>query len=260
MNRTLTLPIAANLAIFCGSIIYADKAEAPDAKANGIAQAMMQAMGGQDAWMRAHFVRFDFRVTAGGKVVVDRSHLWDKQSGRYRLESKTKDGRPSVTLFNVADRQGTAYVDGKKLEGTAAAQALKDAYGTFINDMYWLAMPWKWLDAGVHLKYLGNKTRGGAAYDVVQLTFGKVGLTPGDRYEAYVSPRSHLMEHWEYTLQNGQKGSWDWEYTTTGGIKLASNHTSADGKSIHMGDVKVMNTADEALFTNPATALRQQNR
>ena len=78
MDRTLTLLVTANLAIFCGPIIYTAAAEAPDAKASGIAQAMMQAMGGQDAWMRAHFVRFDFRVTAGGKVVVDRSHLWDK--------------------------------------------------------------------------------------------------------------------------------------------------------------------------------------
>lgn len=240
----------------CALPMIAADAKAPDNKATEIAQAMMTAMGGQDNWNRAHFVRYDFKVTAGGKVVVDRAHLWDKMTGRYRIDSKTKDGKPSVALFNPATQQGTVYVDGKKLEGAAASAAMKGAYGTFINDMYWLSMPWKWMDAGVHLKYLGQKPHGKETYDVVELTFGKVGLTPGDRYEAYVSPKSHLMEHWEYKLQSGDKGSWDWEYATTGGVKLAKNHTSDDGKSINMGDVKVMDSADDALFTDPAKPLK----
>ena len=238
------------LAISCAGAIHA-----ADAKATEIAQTMMSAMGGLDNWNRAHFVRYDFKVVAGGKTVVDRSHLWDKMTGRYRIDGKTKDGKPTVALFNTATQQGTAYVDGKKLEGEAATKAIKDAYATFINDMYWLSMPWKWMDMGVHLKYMGQKPRDKEQYDVVELTFGKVGLTPGDRYEAYVSPKTHLMEHWEYTLQSGNKGSWDWEYTTTGGIKLAKNHTSADGKSINMGDVRVMDSVDDALFTDPSKPL-----
>src|SRR5258706_3162347 len=80
-----------------------------------IAQTMMQAMGGPDAWSRAHFVRYDFKVNIGGKVVADRAHLWDKQTGRYRIEDKTKEGKPRVILFNIATQQGAAYVDGKKL-------------------------------------------------------------------------------------------------------------------------------------------------
>jgi hypothetical protein len=91
--------------------------------------------------------------------------------------------------------------------------------------------------------------------DVVQLTFGKVGLTPGDSYEAFVSPKTKLMEHWEYKLQSGNTGSWDWEYVTTGGIKLAANHTKAGGDSIHMGKVQVMDKVDDAVFTDPARPL-----
>lgn len=228
---------------------------AADAKATEIAQSMMTAMGGVENWNRAHFVRYDFKVNVGDKTVVDRAHLWDKKTGRYRIESKTKDGKAAVMLFNAGTQQGAAYIDGKKLDGPAAAKAMKDAYGAFINDMYWLSMPWKWMDQGVHLKYMGQKTRAKNTYDVVELTFGKVGLTPGDRYDAYVSPQSHLMEHWEYRLQSGDKGSWDWEYTTVGGVKLARNHTS-EGKSISMGDVQVMDKADDALFTDPAKMLR----
>src|SRR5579872_3556510 len=152
-----------------------------DAKAEEIAHTMMNAMGGEKAWYGAHFLRFDFKVNAGGKMVEDRSHLWDKMTGRYRIDDKTKDGKARVALFNMSDRHGEAYVDGKKLEGAAGAKAVKDAYEGFINDMYWLAMPWKWLDQGVHLQYLGPKTRGSEAGDLVRLTFDHVGLTPGDR-------------------------------------------------------------------------------
>jgi hypothetical protein len=239
----------------CALAICLTPLKGSDAKAIEIAKDMMTAMGGVDNWNRAHFLRYDFKVNRGGKMVADRSHLWDKMTGRYRLDGKSKEGKSTVTLFNVANQQGAAYVDGKKLEGQAAAEAIKSAYGAFINDMYWLAMPWKWLDAGVQLKYMGKKAHRGQQMDVVQLTFGKVGLTPGDSYEAFVSPKTKLMEHWKYKLQSGNTGDWDWEYTTTGGIKLASKHTNAAGDSINMGRVAVLDKLDESVFTDPGRPL-----
>src|SRR5258708_9158119 len=94
---------------------------------------MMQAMGGEDAWQKAHFVRFDFRVIDGNKVQAERSHLWNKQTGQYRLEDKSKEGQRRVVLFNLATQQGTVYVDGKKVEGAAAIKGLKGDYGAFIT-------------------------------------------------------------------------------------------------------------------------------
>ncbi len=233
-------------------------ADQKDPKAVDLAHTMMQAMGGEDSWNKAHFVRFDFVVKAGPKTQMGRSHLWDKYTGRYRLESKTKDGKPEVVLFNTASKQGTVYIDGKPVEGAAAKKELDDAYGAWINDMYWLAEPWKWLEAGVNLKYLGEKKLGNGTFDEVELTFGQVGLTPGDRYHAFVSRDSHLMTHWEYVLQSHNKGSWDWEYTDTNGLKLSKDHISADKKAhISMGDVRVLDSADDAFFTDPAHQLSE---
>ena len=87
-----------------------------------VATAMHRAMGGMDAWNAAHFVRFDFKVSIGGESKADRSHLWDKQTGRYRLDQKNR-----VVLMNLANKQGTVYVDGKKLEGPDAAKAIEQA-------------------------------------------------------------------------------------------------------------------------------------
>src|ERR1700693_1417629 len=87
--------------------VPASAAETRDPKAVEIARSMMKAMGGEDAWSKAHFVRYDFRVTVDGKTVVDRAHLWDKTTGRYRIDSTLRDGKPTVTMFNVNDQKGT---------------------------------------------------------------------------------------------------------------------------------------------------------
>ncbi len=256
------MPSRTSLLVFGSAILFGAacvRAEESknDAKASEIAQTMMKAMGGQNAWNAARFVRYDFKVTAGGKTAVDRSHLWDKHTGRYRLEQKNKIGESEVVLFNTATKQGAVFINHKKIDGDEAAGALKDAYGAFINDMYWLAMPWKWMDSGVHLKYAGTQQRGGVAFDVVQLSFAQVGLTPGDQYKAFISPVSHLMTHWEYTLQGGNKGSWDWQYEDAGGgVKLAGNHISEDGKSIDMGTVRVLSAVANEYFTDPSRTLQ----
>lgn len=226
-----------------------------DPKALQIAKSVMQAMGGENAWNDVHFVRFDFIVSADGKTRVNRSHLWDKWEGRYRFENTTRDGKSQVVLLNVNDQQGDAYIDGVKIDGEAKAEAIRGAHSAFINDMYWLAMPWKWLDPGVTLRYLGPSDHGGKVCDVVELSFKNVGLTPGDRYRAYVSPETHLMTRWEYTLQGGNEGVWSWEYKTHNGVMLASNHTNAEGASINMGTVGVYAQVDDEFFTNPAHKL-----
>jgi hypothetical protein len=229
-----------------------------DPKAEAVARAMVKAMGGKDAWKAAHFVRFDFKVKAGVKMEEDNAHLWDRKDGRYRIERMpNKDGQREVVLFSIAqyerDKQGSAYLDGRKLEAEAARKSLEDGYASYINDMWWLAMPWKWFDPGVDLKYQGTKACGRDTCDVVELTFDHVGLTPGDKYHAFVSRKSHLMTHWDYILQSGEKGAWDWQYGDHHGVKLASNHPSADHKmSINMGDVRVLDAVEDAFFTDPA--------
>jgi hypothetical protein len=228
-----------------------------DPKAIEMAKSVAQAMGGENAWNNVHFVRYDFIVSIGGETRANRSHLWDKWSGRYRFETKTKDGKNQVVLFNANDQKGDVYVDGAKIAGDDAAAALKGAHSAYINDMYWLAMPWKWLDPGVNLKYGGPAEHDGKKCELVELTFSNVGLTPGDKYVAYVDPNSKLMTYWEYTLQSGNQGAWNWEYGTHKGVKLASNHTNTEGASINMGTVAVFDQVEDAFFTDPARGLSQ---
>ncbi|MBC7925737.1 MAG: hypothetical protein H7039_08775, partial [Bryobacteraceae bacterium] len=77
-----------NSLALCALVVSLLPVQGSDAKSVEIANAMTTAMGGMDNWNRAHFVRYDFKVSIGGKTMADRAHLWDKMTGRYRLEAR----------------------------------------------------------------------------------------------------------------------------------------------------------------------------
>jgi hypothetical protein len=76
---------------------------------------------------------------------------------------------------------------------------VKQAKSAWINDSYWLVMPFKLKDSGVTLKYIGgDKTEDGAAAEKVQLTFDSVGDTPQNMYYVWLSPETQLVSQWAY--------------------------------------------------------------
>ena len=241
------------VAIGCGGILGANER---DPQAVEVAKRTMTAMGGESAWNDTRFVRFEFNVASDGNVQRGRTHLWDKWTGRYRYESQTDDGKSQIVLFNVDEKKGRSYVDGALTTAKEEADKILDsAHGAFINDTYWLAMPWKWLDPGVSLEYAGEEEKRGETCDVVKLSFENVGRTPGDTYLGYVSKESGLMVHWSYKLQSDRTGAWDWDYVDAGGIKLAQNHTNDEGRKIHMGVVRVFDAVDDAYFNDRSKML-----
>ena len=202
-----------------------------DQRAVEVAERSMAAMGGKERFAAARLLRFDFAPVRDGKVTSSYHHWWDRQTGAYRLEGVSKEGVPYRVLFDdVNAKKGRAWLGDRELQGDELAQWLDRGYGRFINDSYWLLMPWKWLDPGVNLEYAGKKTVDGQEYDVVTLSFGNgVGLTSNDHYWAYVSTKTNLMERWEYVLQTeegapgaGPPTPWAWEdwKETQSGIKL----------------------------------------
>ena len=226
---------------------------APEPQPVEIAHGMLQAMGGEAAWKQAHYVRFDFTLKLRGMTRVAYAYLWDKRTGRVRLEDKSAQGKFAVVLFNTRDQKGVAYVNGKKQEGADALADLKGSYRAFRLDLDWLALPWNWLAPSVHLKYVGEKSLNGQAYDMVEVAVDQPAGAPATRYTAYVSRGSHLME---YCSVGADASLWDWKYTTAGGIQLASEHTNPDKKtSISMGNVKVLDKVDDAFFSDPARGL-----
>lgn len=227
----------------------------PDPKAVAVADRVMQALGGQDAWNATRYLRFDFAVDRGGKTLMRRAHTWDKWSGRYRVEGKDKDAKDLVVTMNVNTKEGQATLGGAPLSGAELKSALDTAYAWWVNDMYWLLMPYKMRDPGVVLTLVGRETKGGDSWDKVLLTFENVGLTPKDRYWVFVNAKTGLVDRWEFVLK-GEKTApvpFEWKgWKPYGKIQLADNRVSPkDGTRIYFPVLDVPASVPEGTFAKP---------
>ncbi|HEY4492295.1 MAG TPA: hypothetical protein VI958_09890, partial [Acidobacteriota bacterium] len=165
-------------------LFYFDRVwgEEQDPKAVALAEKMIAAMGGMDQWKAVKAVRFDFVVEPEGKPARRVKHLWDRRTNRDHVEWE-KDGKQTVAWVDLSQKTGSAWTDATKLEGAELKAALDTAHARWVNDTYWMIMPWKTLDAGVQLKHEGARD----GHQILHLRFGKVGLTPGDQYWAFVN-------------------------------------------------------------------------
>jgi len=224
-----------------------------DPQARAVAERVLDALGGAAAWDHVRLLRFDF----AGR----RTHYWDKQHGLHRVEGTDRDGQHYLVIENLSTRQGRAWLDGQEVRGEKAAELLELAYGAWVNDTYWLLMPYKLLDPGVHLRYDGSVELDAQTYDVLQLTFAGVGLTPGDRYWAYVDRETGLMDRWAYRLQSQPEDAdptawlwqgWSWYGEGDHRVRLAPTRTQVDGERVlNLAPIEVSAEVPPGLFDAP---------
>jgi len=223
-----------------------------DPKAVAIADRVMEALGGEAAWNATRYLRFDFAVDRGGKTVMRRAHTWDKWTGRYRVEGKDEDGRDVVVAMDLDTKEGQATVAGAPVAGEELKKALEAGYAWWVNDTYWLLMPYKMRDPGVVLALAGTEKKGGGTWDKVLLTFEGVGLTPKDRYWVFVNAKTGLVDRWEFVLK-GEKTPpvpFDWKgWRAYGRIQLADDRVSPkDGTRIHFPVLEVPAALSDEAF------------
>jgi hypothetical protein len=197
-----------------------------DRESEPVVRALTDAMGGLKAWESLPCFRFDFVVVRDGKEAARYRHWWDKVRGRCRVEGKDEKGKSVTAIFNLADKKGIAFVEGiGESDPARVAEIIQNGYERWVNDTYWVMMPFKLRDPGVKVHYSKSERTQQAVYDVLEVTFMPgVGLTSDDHYWLYVNRATHLIDRWEFVL-TGQKpppsGS-TWEaWTNVGPVKLS---------------------------------------
>jgi hypothetical protein len=211
-----------------------------DQKAIEIADEVMKAMGGRENWDATRYFTWKF--------FGRRFHVWDKQTGDIRVESGNR-----VVLMNIKTREGRVWEDDIEVtDPDTLADRLDGGYRAWINDAYWLVMPYKLKDSGVTLKYIGEKNmENGTPADVLQLTFEAVGVTPQNKYEVFVSKQTGLVEQWSFfsTAEDEEpRLSTPWlEWRPHGNILLSASR----GERGHT-DIAVFDELPESVFQDPA--------
>jgi hypothetical protein len=205
-------------------------------EARPIVDRLARALGGPTALAECPTLSFGFTYSSRDTVRSSRRHWWDRTSGRYRIEGRGRDGLSFVLLFNVQSKEGDAWIGGRKLEGDERATWLERAYALFINDSYWLLMPYKLEDPGVNVAADGEAVVNGRPCDRLRVTFDNVGLTPGDTYWAYIDRESHRMIRWGFILERDRAASetptealYDWpDWRSAGALLLSPRRVRVD--------------------------------
>jgi len=279
LSSTAVLVVLGILGIGCASDTGSTSEEMPtptdtltlDSKADSVAYRLMEAHGA-DAFASVPYLRFNFAVeTPNGTRVIGR-HLWDRTTGDYRVEWQSGPDSSYVALVNVRNvtdeaPAGTVYLNGTELTGTTADEARRQAYGRFINDTYWLLAPLKVFDSGVNRRYAADSST--AEHDVLRLTFGDVGLTPGDEYWLYVSTETGRLDRWAFHLQGMPEEApprpYRWtDYTTlqapNGPVALATRKEAVGGnQALLTNELALPSSPPEGAFTNPDPMLTADN-
>lgn len=211
-----------------------------DPRAIEIADAVMERLGGRANWDATRYITWRF--------FGRRLHVWDKWTGDLRFEQDDL-----VVLTNIHSHQGRAWEGGElTVDADTLAVRLDAAYRAWINDSYWLVMPYKLKDSGVTLKYKGNGvTEGGQTADILELTFAGVGVTPKNKYDVYVDSQERLVRQWAFYAdaeddEPGFVSPWS-NWRQYGAIWLADDH----GRNRHT-DVLVLKEMPRAVFEDPA--------
>ena len=238
-----------------------------ETKADSIAHRLLKAHGA-DALASAPYLRFNFAVeTPNGTRVIGR-HLWDRTTGDYRVEWTSGADSTYVALVNVRDvedetPEGEVYLNGEAIDGDAARKARSQAYGRFVNDTYWLLAPLKVSDPGVNRRYVPDSST--AEHDVLHLTFGDVGLTPGDQYWLHVSEESGRLDRWAFHLEgmpdDAAPRSFDWTgYETLqapdGSVTLATRKEAVGAEqALLTNELALPSTPPDGAFSTPEPML-----
>jgi len=211
-----------------------------DPRAVAIADQVLQACGGKENWEHTRYLVW--------RCLGKRLNVWDKETGDIRVES-----RKSIVLMNLNTMKGRAWLRGREItEKEELQRAMEYGYEAWVNDSYWIFLPFKLRDEGVVLEYVGEgkAEEGGNVADILSLTFRNTGLTPENKYHIYVDRSTKLIVRWDFYLNASDpepRFTMPWKnYKRYGEILLSDDR----GTKKHT-DIAVFDELPEDILTKP---------
>lgn len=206
-----------------------------------LADQVMNAMGGRQAWDKTNVLYWNF---FGARTL-----LWDKEHNKVRIDIPKDE---LVIALDMNDMSGKVWQSGEAIQNAdTVSDFLEKGKRIWINDSYWLVMPFKLKDSGVTLFYVGeDTTMTGVKSDVIRLTFDGVGVTPQNAYDIWVDYDKKLVQQWAYysDAENQEPNfvlPWT-DYQEHGKILLSGERGDRD-----LTDIKVMNKVPKGAFDSP---------
>ena len=215
-----------------------------DAKAIEIADAVMAKMGGWKNWDQTRYLTWRF--------FGRRLHVWDKWTGDLRHEDGDK-----LVLMNLGTKTGRVWFGGTEMtQADSVRKYVNQGYRRWINDSYWLVMPYKLKDSGVTLKYSGeDETQDGRPAHKLTLTFADVGVTPQNKYDVWVDKERNLVTEWAFYPKASDaeprfRNPWT-NWTKHGNILLSDGRGATRRGERKHSDIAVFDALPASVFESP---------
>lgn len=165
----------------------------PKDRIERILDSLEMAMGGRAAYEKAQVIEWSF--------FGYRKLIWDKAGKQVWIEYQ--QGQPLQIYYDIKEDTAAVYLDGKSVNDVDSLLMFKTrARRIWINDSYWLVMPFKLRDPGVNISYSGVSSIDSVIQEpchILTVTFDdSVGVTPENKYEVFISLKDRLVKGWKY--------------------------------------------------------------
>lgn len=245
--------LVAALALAALTAGTAGAAGTSDSAAVALAAEVMESLGGEPRWQALPGLRWTFGVSIGDTVRAERRHAWNKHDGMHRVEGVDRAGDRYVIVQDLDTGEGRAWVAGQAIEGDSLAKLIERGRALWVNDTYWMLMPYKMRDPGVVLTLEDPVTRDGEVRDIVAMRFEDVGLTPGDRYWVEIDREERRVRAWEMVLQGRDPppSRYTWEgWEAHDGLWFPTAHRQGD-RNVFMRDIETVREFRDGEFATP---------
>lgn len=221
-----------------GSPPALEKPDSGDPRALAIADELVEASGGREAWEETRYVSW---VNFGKRLQV-----WDKATGDVRVENDA-----TVVLMNLDAREGRAWRFGQEITDPADLErTLEFGYEAFLLDSHEILLPFLLRDEGFNLEYLGEGEVEGRPTDILRVTFDEGAPYSRAEYRLHIDRESRLLVQWDYYMDAGDEKPrfylpWS-NYQRYGRIHLSDLR----GVKRHQ-DVRVFDELPASVFESP---------
>ena len=242
------------ICLFAAAVGRAQQTAPPSA--DEVVRRSIEMMAGT-AWPTARYISFTFNLDrAGGPRVASFPQRWDRATGDYRVSGLDPQGKKFEVIMNIKTKQGKAWIDGAPITGDKLAQAIQLGEKRFVNDIFWLLMPLKMLDPGVHRAYAGSRDDAcGHTWDMVQLKFDPaVSIGPNDVYWAWINRDTGLVDYWDMKLTGAPADDPPvavalHDYRRVGGLLISTRREAAAKKQIvRLDDLQILAEPPKGAF------------
>lgn len=250
----MRFPLCAATALF---LVAAACRQEPPAPADRLVDGWLEAAGGPDAW--AQVEDFSYTVTTvwfdstGTELRRRPRCVWGK---KHPLRARIERDEPEGHYVQAYDGRGTVWatLNGQPLPPDH--QAVAEVLYVAGDVTYWIGLPYKLRDPGVHLSYIPPDSTG---YAGVRVSFGEgVGEHSGDRYFYYFSEGSPFpleVHYVEEGSRNINRTRWS-DFGQTGPITYVGTRSYYDDRGITrkqliISDVVINPGLPDTLFLPP---------